>query len=301
MKNRRDRNRPSLSLIIVTYNRFDDVNLTLSLLKAQDTDFELVVVDNGSTSPGEIRLDDWRNRKFIRLDSNRGVTGGRNAGIGMATGDILVFLDDDASFASSDALSRIRERFEADERLGILAADSRIFPSGDIETAAIPRRDKLILTGDYRTSYFCGVSFAVRHSILEKTGGFFEALFLYNEELDLSWRVLDEGYRIVRASDYIVFHRLSSHGRSMDRWIYYHARNRVWIALLYLPWKYVASYGVFWWGYLFMKSLHERRAVSFLRGFRDCLLGSLAVWKRRKMLKKGTIDSIRRLKGRIPY
>jgi len=272
MRDQRDRNRLSLSLIIVTYNRLSDVNLTLSLLKTQNTEFELVVVDNGSTSQGEILLEGWRNRKFIRFDSNRGGTAGRNAGIGLAMGDILVFLDDDAHFASSGTLLSIRERFEADERLGILAADSRVFPSGDIETAAIPRRDKIALRGDYRTSYFCGVSFAVRRDILEKTGGFYEPLFIYNEELDLSWKVLDRGYHIVRASDYVVFHRLSPEMRSVDRWIYYNARNRVWIALLYLPWKYVASYCVFWWGYLFLKSLPDRTVSAFFRGFRDCLI-----------------------------
>ncbi len=293
--------RPTLSLIIVTYNRFYDINLTLSLLKDQDADFELIVVDNGSTSEGEIRLEGWKNSTLIRLDSNRGATGGRNYGAGIASGDILVFLDDDAGFARRDTLSRIRDRFMKNERLGILTADSRLFPSGDVETAAIPRRDKRVLAGDYETSYFCAVSFAVRRRVLDETGGFFEPLFFYGEELDLSWKTLDAGYEIVRAADFIVLHRLSSEERSPGRWIYFNTRNRAWLSLLHLPWKYVVSYCLFWWTHLFLKSLRARAVFSFVDGVRDGLLGVPAVLERRKVLEEETIGTIRRLNGRLPF
>jgi len=301
MKGNQGRNQPTLSLIIITYNRFYDINLTLSLLKEQDAEFELIVIDNGSTTGGEIRLEGWKDSKLIRLDSNRGATGGRNYGAGIASGDILVFLDDDAGFAHRDTLSRIQDRFMKNERLGILTADSRLFPSGSVETAAIPRRDKGILAGDYRTSYFCAVSFAVRRRVLDDTGGFFEPLFFYGEELDLSWKTLDAGYEIVRAADFIVLHRLSSEERSTGRWIYFNTRNRVWLSLLHLPWKDVVSYGLFWWTHLFLKSLRERAFCSFVDGVRDSLLRVPAVLKRRKVLKEETIGTIRRLNGRLPY
>lgn len=292
---------PTLSLILITYNRYGELNRTLSTLKSQDTDFELVIVDNGSTSEGTIRLEEFPKAKFLRLETNLGATGGRNAGIGQATGDILVFLDDDASFAGAGTLSGIRERFRREERLGIAASDSRLFPSGEVERAAVPRRDKRILPGDYRTSYFCGVSFAVRRRFLEETGGFSPSIFLYTEELDLSWRFLDRGYEIVRASDYRVFHRLSPVERNRGRWIYYNTRNRVRLSLLHLPWRYVASYCLLWWGYLFFRSLRERTVPSFLSGVRDCLLGVPDLLKRRRVFRKETIETIRRLNGRIPY
>lgn len=292
---------PTLSLILITHNRYGDLNLTLSTLKTQDTDFELVVVDNGSTSTGTVRLEEFPDAKFLRLDANLGATGGRNAGIGLATGDILVFLDDDAFFADPGTLSAIRKRFHREDRLGIAASDARLFPSGEAERAAVPRRDKHILSSDYRTSYFCGVSFAVRRRFLEETGGFFESFFLYSEELDLSWRFLDRGYEIVRASDYVVYHRLSPVERTGERWIYYNSRNRVWLPLLHLPWKYVASYCLLWWGYLFFRSLRDRMVPSFLSGVRDCLLGVPDLLKRRRVLRGETIETIRNLNGRIPY
>ena len=61
---------PSVSLILITYNRYDEINRTLATLRCQDGDFELVVVDNGSTAEGKIDLEGWRNVRFKRLNAN---------------------------------------------------------------------------------------------------------------------------------------------------------------------------------------------------------------------------------------
>ncbi len=291
----------TLSLILITYNRYDDINRTLATLKTQHGDFELVVIDNGSTTEGKIDLEGWRNVRFKRLDVNGGPTGGRNAGIRLATGDLLVFLDDDASFADSKALSKIRERFRQDPALGVLTADSRLFPSGNIEYAAIPRRDKAVVPGDYEASYFCAVAFAIRRKIVEEVGAFFEPFFYGCEELDLSWRVLRRGYRIVRASDLVVHHRVSPEARPTGRWVYVNARNRVWLALLHLPWRCVATYAFFWWGYLFLRSLQGRQFRDCVRGIRDCLGGVPATLKNRNVLDRATLHTISRLNGRLFY
>jgi glycosyltransferase involved in cell wall biosynthesis len=145
-------NNHSLSLIILTRNRCEELLTTLSSLKSQDTDFELVVVDNGSSdgTPERVR-EFWPGVVLIELDSNHSVPVGRNGGIGAATGDILVFVDEDASFASfasKDALTRIRKRFEKDPRLGILATNSHLASTGKPEIAAIPRRE-------WNNYYFC--------------------------------------------------------------------------------------------------------------------------------------------------
>ena len=292
---------PSVSLILITYNRYDEINRTLATLRCQDGDFELVVVDNGSTAEGKIYLEGWRNVRFKRLNANGGPTGGRNAGIRLATGDLLVFLDDDASFADSKALSRIRERFRQDPALGILNADSRLFPSGETDYAAIPRRDKAVLHEDYEASYFCAVAFAIRREIVEEVGAFFEPFFYGCEELDLSWRVLRRGYRIVRASDLVVHHRVSPEARPSDRWIYSNARNRVWLSLRNLPWPCVVSYACFWWGYLFLRALRERHFLSYIYGIRDCLKGVPVVLKNRSVLDRATLCAIVRLNGRLIY
>lgn len=293
---------PSMSLIIITMNRCDELRKTLSDLKQQDTNFELIVVDNGSIdgSPKIVR-EYWPRAVVIELITNKGVSGGRNEGIKAATGDILVFLDDDASFAHPDTLSRIQRRFENDPDLGILATNSYLTATGKPEIAAIPRRDKKIIKTDYQSSYFCGVGFALTRDLINTIGDFFEGYFYSCEELDLSWRALDNGYKIVWGADIIVLHRRSLLARAPGRTIYGDARNRVWLAIRHLPWPYVFSYTGLWWSYLFIQSVQKLLLKDFFQAVGDCIKGLPPILKQRKVLSKKTLERIRECNGRLIY
>jgi len=292
----------SISLILITWNRCDELRRTLVDLKNQDTDFELIVVDNGSIdgSPEEVRKY-WPSAKIIEMKMNKGVSGGRNEGIRVATGDILIFLDDDASFAKNDALSRIRKKFEEDSEMGILATNSLLTLTGEPEREAIPRRDKKIPSADCQTSYFCGVAFAIRRVIIKDIGDFFEGYFYSCEELDLSWRAMDRGYQIVWAVNIVVLHRRSPVERPRGRWFYSNARNRVWLAARHLPWNYVISHAAIWWGVLLIKSIKHLLLKDFIKGVYDCVVGFSDILKDRKRLNGATIKKIRDYNGRLIY
>ena len=283
-------------------NRYEELVITLSSLKRQDSDFELIVVDNGSENESSKKVREiWPEAKIIKLKLNQGVSGGRNRGIEAATGEIIVFLDDDASFASRNALSRIRKRFEEDPDLGILAANSYLTATGKPEIAAIPRRDKKVIDTDYQASYFCGVGFALRRDLIEKIGLFFERFFYSCEELDLSWRTIESGYRIMWAADIVVLHRCSPVVRTRGRWVHSNARNRVWLAVRHLPWRYVLSYTVLWWGFLFVKSIRDLLIKDFLKGIYDCLAGLPEILRGRRLLSKTALETIRNNNGRLIY
>lgn len=294
--------RLSISLIIITMNRCEELQKTLVDLQEQDTAFELIVVDNGSTdgSPAVVR-EYWPKIILIELPSNKGVAGGRNEGIKAATGDILVFLDDDASFAQTDALSRIRARFEENPELGILASNSYLTTTGTPEIEAIPRRDKKILDTDYQCSYFCGVAFAVSQKLIKDIGYFFEEYVYSCEELDLSWRAIEHGYTLVRAADIRVLHRRSVLQRTRGRKIYSDARNRVWLAARHLPWRYVFSYACLWWGYLSVEAFRNHLIKDFFKGVFDCIQGLPTILNDRHVLSKSTLRKIRAWHGRLFY
>jgi GT2 family glycosyltransferase len=110
---------------------------------------------------------------LIELEKNEGVCGGHNCGVEAASGDILAFLDDDATFEHVGALVSMRQRFVDAPGLGIIAANSYLTETGKPEHAAIPRRDKQVLDSDYESSYFCGVGFAVRKDVFDRIGLFF--------------------------------------------------------------------------------------------------------------------------------
>ena len=92
--------RPSLSVIICTHNPRDEYfGQCLAALRAQTLDhdhWELVIVDNRSDDPVAPRLDlAWLHGSRIVREETLGLTPARLRGIVEATGDILVFVDDD--------------------------------------------------------------------------------------------------------------------------------------------------------------------------------------------------------------
>lgn len=292
----------SLSVILVTRNRCDELRRTVLSLRRQDTDFELVIVDNASTddTPTTIRAI-CGDAVHVILDTNIGACAARNRGAAAARGDVLVFLDDDAMFADDDALSKIRRRFAHDLDLGIIASNCYLAASGKPDRETIPRRDKRTLDSDYETSYFCAVGFAVRKDLFERVGGFFAPIFYGCEEIDLSCRAMALESRIVRAADIVVLHRRSTLERPRGRWIYSNARNRVWVAIRHLPWRYVVSWTVIWWSYLFWTALRGGLLRDYLRGVRDCLCGIPKRLRERRRLPKEAIDAIRERNGRTLF
>ncbi|MDD7793359.1 glycosyltransferase family 2 protein [Clostridium sp. 'White wine YQ'] len=89
------------SIIITSFNSSERLYYNLLALNYQNyphDDFEVIVVDNGSSDDTEIMLSNLVSNfplKKIRLEDNRGIARGRNRGIEEASGDILIFHDSD--------------------------------------------------------------------------------------------------------------------------------------------------------------------------------------------------------------
>ena len=84
---------PQVSVIIPTYNRGWIVGEAIDSVLAQDfADYELIVVDDGSTDETEAVLSDYGDRIRILRQKNKGVSAARNTGIRSAAGDLVSFL-----------------------------------------------------------------------------------------------------------------------------------------------------------------------------------------------------------------
>ncbi len=87
---------PYISVIIPTYNRSWILKEAIDSVLAQNiSDFEIIVVDDGSTDDTAALLTNYENKIIIIRQENRGVSAARNAGIAMAKGKYLAFLDSD--------------------------------------------------------------------------------------------------------------------------------------------------------------------------------------------------------------
>jgi glycosyltransferase involved in cell wall biosynthesis len=85
-----------VSVIIPTYNRGWIIKEAIDSVLAQDyTEFELIVVDDGSTDHTSDVLDSYRNVIKVFSQKNKGVSAARNRGIAEASGQFIAFLDSD--------------------------------------------------------------------------------------------------------------------------------------------------------------------------------------------------------------
>jgi len=288
-----------VSVIIITWNRRDELLVTLRAMERQTVPHELIVVDNGSTDgTGEAVLAAHPGARVVTLPHNTGVSIGRNRGIEAATHELLVFLDDDATFADATALQRVIDRFAETPGLGILATNICQAATGEPESAAIPRRDKRTMDTDYEAAYFAGGGFALRRELFERIGMFPEDILYGGEEMDLSWRALDAGFVITWAHDLVVLHRLSPLARPGGRWIRANMCNRLRLPIKFLPWHCVATYAAVWWPMLVMRTIQTRQYGAFARGLGDFCTRVPDMIRSRRVLPAPVRRRIRDLNGR---
>lgn len=87
---------PLVTVILPTYNRGWIIKKAIDSVLSQDfRDFELIVVDDGSTDNTESILEGYAGDIIVRRQDNHGVSAARNAGIACASGPLIAFLDSD--------------------------------------------------------------------------------------------------------------------------------------------------------------------------------------------------------------
>ncbi len=293
---------PRASFVIVTHARSKWVPGALESIRRQTLeDREIVVVVNGPDPETEQLLCALGPEvRTTVLDDNYGVGAGRNAGIALALGEFLFFLDDDAELRDPGAAERVLKHFECDPDVGVVGFLVLNDPKGAVERRCIPFRDKRLPPGVTEACYFAGGACAARRGIFTRIGLYDESLFYSGEELDLSYRLLEAGIRILfDPSVAVVHHAAGGHGEPAAP--YYYARNRPWVALRHLPLLCSMTHCVAWWGWSLATGLREGAMVSALRGIRDCVTGMSAMWRQRQPISRATCRLLARNNGRLWY
>tara|TARA_B100001250_G_scaffold413928_1_gene449810 strand:+ start:382 stop:1293 length:912 start_codon:yes stop_codon:yes gene_type:complete len=221
-------NQPLVSIIIVTWNRKEDILDALNAIDSQTySNLEIVVVDNGSSdgTVEEIRRL-YPGYKLVCLSSNVGCEEGFNVGIANSTGSILIFLDSDAFF-EDNGIAKIVERFNKYPDLGII--DPRIYNyfSKEIqnEPKNWPPQDRM----------FTGCAVGIKKEVIDNTGLRPKNYFIYASEPDVCIRALDFGYKIQHFNDIVAYHKESPVKRFSSKFYYYNTRNILWLICKYYP------------------------------------------------------------------
>jgi glycosyltransferase involved in cell wall biosynthesis len=167
--------RPAFSVVICTHDRAGVLPEAIKSVLAQDfPDYELVVVDDGSTDETKEvveRFPDPRVRYVYR--PNGGLSAARNTGAEAARGQLVIFLDDDDRFDPS-ALSRIASAVGPDGDKVVSWGASLVDDEGKPVELRLPE-DQGPAFADYRALFKAG-TFAVPRDLYFSVGGFDEQL-----------------------------------------------------------------------------------------------------------------------------
>src|SRR6266571_4199886 len=131
---------PLFSIIIPTYNRASLLPHTLNSVWGQSfSDFEVIVVDDGSTDATHQLLSGYQGRLRVFPQNNRGPGAARNLGASRASGDYLAFLDSDDVWLPW-TLETYRRVISRSQRPAFIAGKPFRFRA-EKELAGIPRGD----------------------------------------------------------------------------------------------------------------------------------------------------------------
>ena len=187
-----------ISVITPTHNRMALLEKLLQSLEQQThLDFEVVIAVDGSTDGTLTLLEVMKRRAKLKLEvlilPQGGQARARNAAIKAATGEVLVFADDDLTFAP-DVLARHAAFHQVFKNA--IAIASVQYPNGKID---FPKNPSWI--------NFTGMNTSVPKSAALEQGGFDERLSGYGgEDLEFALRLEKAGLKIRRLPDTLAFH-----------------------------------------------------------------------------------------------
>jgi GT2 family glycosyltransferase len=312
--------KPLVSVVIPNLNGRDILGGCLRSLERQVfKDFEVIIVDNGSTD-GSVELVrsefPWL-ETIIENDTNAGFAKACNQGIEASSGELIVLLNNDTE-AHPGWLDALVKTAGEHPEAGMFASKTLLFDRRDtIDTTGhliyldgLNRgRGRLeIDLGQYddKTDVFfpSGCAGLYRRKMLDEIGLFDEHHFAYGDDTDIGIRGRLAGWKCRFVPNAIVYHMYSATtGKYSPMKLYLVERNRLWIVLKYLPMKYVLLnplytkiryffhlYGAISGKGAAGKSVAEHSlwemAATVYRAYWDAMKAFPRVWRERKRMMK---------------
>ena len=262
-----------LAIILVNWNSYALTDDTLqSLYKTSYKEYDIICVDNASTddSLSQIKTN-HADIILLTCDQNTGFTGGNNKGMqyALAHGYAYTLLLNNDVAVESDFLEPLVHALDANKNLGavqpliyfhhdrtlIWNAGSRYNKwLGVTKTIGYNKKDA---QHTYRNQnqvdtkatqpiqnidWITGCAFMVKTDVLKKVGLLYEPFFIYYEDVDLSFRIQQQGYDLGYTPASVIYHiagmshkstKKTAEGYVSPKVHYLNARNHIWLLKKY--------------------------------------------------------------------
>lgn len=246
---------PGLSVITINYNGMGfTLDCLRSLEKQSFKDFEVVVVDNGSSDGSAEAVERYLREsplagraKFIPSGRNLGFAGGNNEGLRHASGECIVLLNNDAE-ADSRFLAELWLAASEHPEAGICAAKLIVHGSDVIDSAGDGFSNSLKGfkrgEGDRSASHgeqeyvfgACAGAALYRRRMLDEIGFLDEDFFINLEDVDMSFRAQLAGWKVLFVPTARVSHKVSTTIRTKSNTqAYYSLRNSEYVRFKNVP------------------------------------------------------------------
>lgn len=308
LNNQIDRLKP-IAIIIITYNRPDDLLALLQNMATLDQKDELleeIIIVNNNSSADYSTTESYINNtkslpvRYIKSGENLGVAKGRNFAVQHAKAKILVMLDDDAELENRDALKQIASTFDNQTNLAIASFKVKYYSTLQMQVNAFPHK-KFKKKKDlhfFETYYFAGGAHAINRQAMEAVGGYPTDFFYGMEEYDLSYKLIAKGYKIIYTDQIVMLHKESPEGRSPHKekmrmlWL-----NKSKVAWRYLPTLYFIT-TTFMWSLEYLQKSNVD-LMGFIKGWKSIF--SIIPRETRTPLTVDKINYLKSLEARLWY
>ncbi len=219
-----------LSIVFLNFNKLQETQFTCTRLQelcATRDDVEIIAIDNGSEDGTAEYLAEQTEIISILLPDNGGIAG-YNAGFSKACGEYLLILDDDSCPINLADIDHAVQTLEQRQDIGIIAAHIQSPDSTPQWSWHLPKSATLT-----RSPFFIGCGFIIRRHLFEQVGWYPEDFFLYQNEIEVSFRIRQLGYDILYDPDCIIVHRGIPSQRPGERRVFFPTRNTLWILRRY--------------------------------------------------------------------
>jgi len=235
-----------VSGVVVNYGQRELLRACLESLseafRGVDGGHEIVVVDNASTDgSADMVRETFPDVRLVALDDNTGFAGGMSVGIGHATGEWILAVNNDATVATGAIEELLRVADSGGDDLGAVAAQLVFADRPDVINSAGMVIDRLgvasdrmlgepVTASELEPIEVFGTSAGAalyRRKMLEEVP-FDGTFFAYYEDVDVAWRARMRGWRCLYAPGAVVRHHHSAtarHGSPLK--YYWSGRNRV--------------------------------------------------------------------------
>lgn len=260
---------PTVAIVLVNWNSYAVTNDCIqSLYHITYSNFTIIVVDNGSTDGSGAALEkDHPTATVLYNEKNTGFTGGNNTGLAYAIKqgfDYIMMLNND-TFVAPNFLEPLVNYMEANPNTGIIQPrihfnhdrtllwDGGSYFSkwlGYAYTKGYNKKPSEEFLTIKEVDWITGCGFLTRNKVLKQSGLLIEKMFIYSEDVDLSFRIKALGYSLIYHPDSVIYHIAGMSNKSKVKgkegyvtpFVHYlNIRNKIWLLKKYTSWYHAPT------------------------------------------------------------